>query len=221
VDYDPAIGGGSSGTNRNNDIPYWVRNGWKGLLRIVHTEPVCNDPNAINDTAVPAYAAPNCANSRLETLREVQGQGNLGNNIKDAARDYIDLHKAGNDPGLCRDRSGNSFTGTNADFADVTVFFWRFGEQDLPRSQTYGENNDSMDRYDQSRIWRNAQLDAEGDLKRIIVHRASNFRFCRGLVGPPGNGSAILGFFVAWVDFAQPPTNDPPNAVNNTVSLVE
>jgi Putative Flp pilus-assembly TadE/G-like len=196
------------GTNdKNNDIPYWIRNGWKGKLRIDPTDCV----PGINPTLSPTDRAnlldpTACRNSRLEVVQN----GNLGNNIASAMRDYIDLHKEGTGyaPAYC----GN---GTNGDFSTVTVFLWRWGEQDT------ANNNNSIGLTDQSKLWGYYPDDANpstNDLKRVIVQRAARFRFCRGLVA----GSNVKGFFVSW-DVSTPPTctTCPPSPTANTISLTE
>jgi hypothetical protein len=200
------------GTNSKNvDIPYWIANGWKGTLRI--------DPNDCFPTTNVLLSTANktalldptqCRNSRLE----VGENGDLGNNIADAMRTYIDLHMqppnggTGFAPTYCG-------SGTNGDFATVTVFVWRWGEQDT------ANNNNSIGLTDQSKLWGYYPDDANpqsGDLKRIIVKRPARFRFCRGLV----SGSNVKGFFVSWVVTTPPVcTTCPPSSIANTISLTE
>jgi Flp pilus assembly protein TadG len=193
-----------------NDVPYWIANGSSIGLDLVLTEchslippanPTVSDPTVITDPA-------QCHNSRLETFN-----GDLGNNIADAMRTYIDNHLAGNDSSICHDEDGDPLVGADADYANVTVFFWRWGEQDT------ANNNDSIALTNQSRLWGyygDSIPDQANDLKRVIVQRYTNFRFCRGLV----EGSRVRGWFVSYVT-SLTPGSGPPSPIANTVGLVE
>jgi hypothetical protein len=210
VEYDPATPPGSvSGGNNDKvkDVPYWIEHGWHGKLDM--------DPDACPGWPPPAnvvIANPatilnpaNCPNSRVELH---SGAGNLGNNIADAMRNYINRHWAGNSEGLC------GFSGTNNpqnDFANVTVFFWRWGEQDT--------TNHSIARNNESRLWGyygDNIPDSSNDVKRLIVQQFTNFRFCRGLV----EGSRVRGFFVSYITDLVP-GDGSPSPIANTVGLVE
>jgi hypothetical protein len=238
VNFDPSTPPGSvSGGNndKNKDVPYWIRNGWKGTLNIdkdaCHPEvnATLNTPTLVSEVLDPAK----CTNSRLELH---SGAGDLGNNIAEAMEDYIRKHKQGTDlyPTVCGtgDAAGNaaspktvdgvSYPGLKkGDWSSVTVFFWRWGEQDTTNT------SNSIALNEQSVLW-GYYKDSEGDqtsrLKRIIAKRAANFQFCAGKI----EGSQVSGFFVTFLDDAPPACSpsDPnpacyPNSIANSISLVE
>jgi hypothetical protein len=207
VQYDTTHPGSN---DRINDVPHWVRHSWKGGVRIVSDDPLCTNPS-LNDTSSTAGVVRDCTNSRVETFRQTAGQGDLGQNIAGAMRDYIDMNKGGNADDLCHFGGSNN---SDNDYATVTVFFWRYGEQDTV------SGNNSMALSDESRIWGHFSdqfPDQENELKRIVISKAARFRFCRGDVA----SASVRSYFVAFVDPSQPPTGNPPSTVANTVALTD
>ena len=160
------------------DLPEWLRYGWQGKMFVDETDPRCQTADLA------------CPNSKFE----IYG-GNTGNNMADMMRAYINdpTYLEGTDP-------------VRGNYATVTVFFWRYGEQE-PFVNNVGT------------LWGNSAnplTENPNNIRRVILQKVRRFRFYTSTV----DSSAVRGYFVSFFNEGTP-QNGPPSAVANTVILTD
>jgi hypothetical protein len=157
------------------DPPHWLANGWRGQLYL---------PNELDSRCTdPARVVQECPNSRFEVFG-----GDLGSDMAEGMRAYLAAHTDGIDP-RCTCPSGT-----------VTVFFWRFGEQNINQTTNRGT------------VWNGGNGNS---IQRVIAQKVRRFRFNNSTI----QSSSISGYFVGFYTNS-PPQDGPPNNVANTVALV-
>ena len=160
------------------DVPNWVNYGWRGTLYVDESDSNCSDPTKI---------VASCQNSRLELY-----SGDMGNNIGTQMDNYITANSLGNDPscGGCA-------------YADLNVFFWKYGEQNISMST------------DKGTVWGASATDNGNNLQRIIVSRARRFRFNTQIA----SSNSVQGYFVSFYNPDGTLQDGPPSNVANLVAL--
>jgi hypothetical protein len=157
--------------DKQTDMTHWLANGWNGQIYLPNEfDPRCTDP---------ARVVVECPNSRLEVFG-----GDLGNNIAQPMNDYITNHIV--DPAC--------------NCAEVNVFFFRYGEQNINTTSNVGS------------VWNGGNGNS---LQRVIISKVRRFRFSRSDIA----GSSVSGYFVGFYT-ENPPQEGPPSNVANTVTLV-
>jgi len=165
-------------TGQIPDLEQWIRFGWRGTIFVDETDSRCQ-------TGPSASLA--CPNSKFEVYN-----GNNGNNLASKMTGYI------NDPA--------NLEGTDpvkGNYATVTVYFWRYGEQDIiPRTNV-------------GTLWSGPS--SPNSIQRIILQKVRRYRFYISTV----NSSSVRGYFVSFYNGAGTPQNGPPSTVANTVVMTE
>jgi hypothetical protein len=164
--------------SKQTDLGHWLTNGWNGHLYVPNeSDPKCTDPSRI---------VQQCPNSRLEMFG-----GDLGSNISVPLDTYIANHPAS----------------PTCSCADVTIFFWRYGEQSIDPGTNIGT------------VWNSqTKADKNSTPQRIIVEKVRRFRF--STTGINSKNNSISGYFVGFYNPGGTPGDGPPNNLANTAILV-
>jgi len=177
VDYDHRW----PGTNdKSNDLPQWARNGWQGKAFVDESDVRCQE----------GAASLACPNSKFEVFG-----GDMGSGVSSQMQAYINdpAHLEGTDP-------------ARGPYATITVFFWRYGEQN-PFTGDVGT------------IWggtADPTRENGPSIKRIILQKVRRFRFYTSTVST----SSVQGYFVSFFNDGTPQSG-PPSSVANTVILTD
>lgn len=175
VDYDHSWPGN---TGQIPDLEHWIRYGWQGTVFVDETDSRCQ-------TGPSASLA--CPNSKFEVYN-----GNNGSNLASMMMGYI------NDPA--------NLEGTDpvqGNYATVTVYFWRYGEQLIIPLTNVGT------------LWSGPSN--PNSIQRIILQKVRRYRFYTSSVA----SSSVRGYFVSFHNGAGTPQNGPPSTVANTVVMTE
>jgi hypothetical protein len=159
--------------NKNVDEPVWLANGWQGQIYL----PNENDPNCTDPTKI----VQSCPNSRLELFG-----GDLGSNMASAMDSYITNY-------------GTTDPTCNCPGANVAVFFWSYGEQNINTTTNVGT------------LWNNGN---SNQLQRIIIKKVRLFHFNTVTI----HSSSVTGYFVGFYT-NNPPQSGPPSNIANTVTF--